>query len=74
RAVLTAQIGAKLMAHAAAVASFGGELNPALQKGIDRIVVAIVSKSEQSSAMQADGIHVERIAEFADTLVQAVQA
>ena len=74
RAVLTAQIGAPLMAHASAAASFGGELNPALQKGFDRIVVAIVSKSDQSGAMQADGINAERIASFADTLLTAARA
>ncbi|MDD3335273.1 MAG: flavodoxin domain-containing protein [Eubacteriales bacterium] len=72
RALLSAQINAELLAHALSIVSFGGELDPSQQKGLDRFVVNVISKADHEGAMKPEGIQRERIQQFADTLVGTV--
>ncbi len=74
RALLAPQVGVRLAERAVRIASFGGELDPARQKGLDKLIVGIVAKNGQGAGMRVEGVVRERVEAFADALLAAVQA
>ena len=66
-AMFEGNVSPALMEHAAVCMSFGGELDPARARGVDRFMLKIMAKG-----IQKDGgeicIYPERIAEFAERI------
>ena len=69
RSLLAPQIGSGLAGHAAQVTALGGELDLSKQKGLDRLIVKMVSG--QNNAMRPDGVSPERVAAFVEALMEA---
>lgn len=74
KALVAAQVGHALSAHAVAVESFGGEMDLEKQKGFDRFVAKMVAGKGENSGMESGGILADRIDAFADGIMRTLEA
>ena len=72
RELLIKQLAPATVDHAAALGSFGAELDMDKLRGFDRFVARMAAKHDTSGAMKAEGVDEAAIAAFANELVSRI--
>jgi menaquinone-dependent protoporphyrinogen IX oxidase len=72
RTLFSAQIGEKLVSHAAVIDGLGGEMRLEKQKGLDHFFTKMALKAENNGETNTDGINAQSVNAFADAFAAAL--